>query len=389
MTLRRLKHAASVLISNVDKKAVAGERPIRLCNYTDVYYHDRITTGLPFMEATATNEQIERFGVRANDVLLTKDSETPDDIAVPAYVAEDLIDVVCGYHLALLRPNPGTDGRYLFWALASQGSRTQFSTSANGITRFGLRYDSLGDVRIPLPSLERQRAIADYLDAETARIDALIEKKRLMINLLEERWRVAVRGEMHALGESTGWAPLKRFVECLDGRRVPLSGEERASRQGAFPYYGASGVIDQVDDYLLDETLVLLGEDGAQLADPDCEISFVVKGKVWVNNHAHVLRPVAGEPYFLALHLSTLDRGSVISGSTREKITQEDMSAIPVPALDLAQQESVSAHMQATRSTSRNAALRIEQQIALLSERRQALITAAVTGELDVPGVAA
>ncbi len=156
-----LKRVARITVSNVDKKTASDERSIHLCNYTDVYYNERITANLPFMEATASADQIDRFSLRAGDVLLTKDSETPDDIAVPAYVVADLPGVVCGYHLALLRPGQEVDGRYLFWALASRSSREQFSASANGITRFGLRYDSFGEVRVPLPRLARQRAIAD------------------------------------------------------------------------------------------------------------------------------------------------------------------------------------------------------------------------------------
>ena len=140
----RLKHLARITVSNVDKKTASDEQSICLCNYTDVYYNERITADLPFMEATASADQIDRFGLRGGDVLLTKDSETPDDIAVPAYVDADLPGVVCGYHLALLRPSPDVDGRYLFWALTSRSSREQFSALANGITRFGIRYDSFG-----------------------------------------------------------------------------------------------------------------------------------------------------------------------------------------------------------------------------------------------------
>jgi len=189
---RRLKHLASIAVSNVDKKTVSDERSVRLCNYTDVYYNERITAELPFMEATASTDQIASFGLRAGDVLLTKDSETPDDIAVPAYVVADLPDVVCGYHLALLRPSQEVDGRYLFWALSSRSSREQFSASANGITRFGLRYDSFGEVLVPLPPIATQRAIADYLDQETARIDALVEKKQRMKELLQERQQTLI-----------------------------------------------------------------------------------------------------------------------------------------------------------------------------------------------------
>lgn len=190
-------------MSNVDKQSSEGELPVRLCNYTHVYYNDRITADLDFMEATATEDQIKRFRLRAGDVLLTKDSETADDIAVPSYVAEDLSQVLCGYHLAHLRPLPGVDGRFLFWALASRSTRDQFSISANGITRFGLRQDSFGEVEIPLPPPPRQRAIADYLDAETARIDALIDKKRRMTGLLEERFESLIWHEVAGAGHAT------------------------------------------------------------------------------------------------------------------------------------------------------------------------------------------
>ncbi|MCL5447497.1 MAG: restriction endonuclease subunit S, partial [Actinobacteria bacterium] len=159
---------------------------------------------LPFMEATASADQIDRFGLRGGDVLLTKDSETPDDIAVPAYVYADLPGVVCGYHLALLRPIPDVDGHYLFWALTSRSSREQFSALANGITRFGIRYDSFGEVRVPLPPFERQRAIADYLDRETARIDALIKMINQQTSLLAERRQAlitaAATGELQIPG---------------------------------------------------------------------------------------------------------------------------------------------------------------------------------------------
>jgi type I restriction enzyme S subunit len=205
-----------------------------------------------------------------------------------------------------------------------------------------------------------------------------------MIQLLEERWRAAVRNRMAELSGVYGDLPLKWFVECLEAVRVPLSSEERANKPGPFPYFGASGVIDSIDGYLFDETLVLLGEDGAQLADPTCEISFVVEGKSWVNNHAHVLRPVAADPYFLALHLSTFDRTAFISGSTREKITQGEMNSIPVPALEVEAQRNEAIDLVRVKRTSESAVRRLTHQIDLLAERRQALITGAVTGRLDV-----
>ena len=111
--VKRLKTTASVQLSNVDKHSEEGQVPVKLCNYVDVYYNDLITAELKFMKATATPEQVQRFPLRVGDVLITKDSESWTDIAVPAVVGEDLSDVLCGYHLAHIKPGPDLDGRFL------------------------------------------------------------------------------------------------------------------------------------------------------------------------------------------------------------------------------------------------------------------------------------
>jgi type I restriction enzyme S subunit len=163
----RLKAFASVQLSNVDKKSVEGQEPVRLCNYTDVYYHERITPDLEFMPATATPDQIRRFSLREGDVLITKDSESWTDIAVPAVVAQDLPGVLCGYHLAHIRPNEHVDGSFLSRAFAAIGPRNQFQVGASGITRFGLGGDAISTGLFALPPLAEQQAITAFLDRET------------------------------------------------------------------------------------------------------------------------------------------------------------------------------------------------------------------------------
>src|SRR3970040_32031 len=100
----RMSNVADVVFSNVDKHTREGETLVRLCNYVDVYKNDCITKQIDFMEASATLSEIAQFQIKKNDVLATKDSETPTDIAIPALVTQELPGVLCGYHLALLRP---------------------------------------------------------------------------------------------------------------------------------------------------------------------------------------------------------------------------------------------------------------------------------------------
>jgi len=175
MRLMKLRHVADIRNSNVDKVVVDGEQPIRLCNYVDVYKNDFIEADMDFSAGSATKAEIKAFGLREGDVIITKDSEDRNDIGVPALVRSTAPDLVCGYHLSLLRAKKGVAiGPFLFWALLSKPARDAFSNAAYGITRFGMTLGGMKNVAIPLPDLATQRRIADFLDRETARIDRTI-----------------------------------------------------------------------------------------------------------------------------------------------------------------------------------------------------------------------
>lgn len=187
MTL--LKHVADVRVSNVDKKSYDGEKPVRLCNYTDVYYGDVLTASSnDYMAATASTEQIRSFRLRPGDTVLTKDSETADDIGVSAFIEESADDLVCGYHLAIVRPRQDAiDPKYLSWCLRSTAARGQLSTAATGVTRFGLRTDALASTVLTTPDRHKQRGIADFLDEQVALIDLTLSARRRQARLISER----------------------------------------------------------------------------------------------------------------------------------------------------------------------------------------------------------
>ena len=185
--VKKLRQVTRLIVSNVDKKSSKSEVPVRLCNYVDVYNHEVISENLPFMQATATKEEIRKFAVKRGDVVITKDSEIWNDIGVPAYVDCEAPDLIYGYHLAILRPLANAlQGKYLFRTLQSQPVATQLHIEATGVTRFGLYQQAIKSVQIPLPPLSEQRAIAEYLDRETKKIDAAIEKTKKSIELWEE-----------------------------------------------------------------------------------------------------------------------------------------------------------------------------------------------------------
>ena len=183
----RLDDVADVIFSNVDKHTRDGETPVRLCNYVDVYKNEKITAAIDFMDASAEPREIVKFQIRRGDILATKDSETPDDIAIPSLVTQDLPGVLCGYHLALIRARSrrvNTD--YLAWVYASKPIRAQYEAKAVGVTRFGLSQYAFRETLVPLPPRPEQERIAAYLDARCAAIDAAVDIKRRQIETLDE-----------------------------------------------------------------------------------------------------------------------------------------------------------------------------------------------------------
>jgi type I restriction enzyme S subunit len=193
-----IESVASVLVSNVDKKSVSGERPVRLCNYMDVYRSDQIVSDMDFMAATATEAQIRKFGLKVGDVIITKDSETPDDIAIPTIVQSTAPDLVCGYHLAILRPKDGTDGQFLKFFFEHPRTRHFFASRANGATRFGLTVGAIETAPISLPSHAEQKEIGNVIlaaETEIHRLKPILtalrqEKAALMQQLLIGKRRV-------------------------------------------------------------------------------------------------------------------------------------------------------------------------------------------------------
>ena len=118
-------------------------------------------------------------------------------------------------------------------------------------------------------------------------------------------------------------------MDFLDGQRKPLESAERARRQGIYPYYGASGIIDYIDDYIFDEPLLLLGEDGANIINRSTPLCFIATGKYWVNNHAHVMRPKNGHNIkFLCELLESLDYTRYNTGTAQPKLNQEKCRGI-------------------------------------------------------------
>lgn len=178
--------------------------------------------------------------------------------------------------------------------------------------------------------------------------------------------------------------PIKYISKNLDGKRIPLNSSERAERRGDFPYYGATGIVDYINDFIFDGEFVLIGEDGAPFFINGREVSFVVKGKFWVNNHAHILK--ANElisPVLLSHYLNCVDYRSYISGSTRDKLTQDQLNTIKVSLPIPEEQTAIVNYLD--RKTAEIDALIVDKKrlLELYEEEKTTIINQAVTKGID------
>ncbi|NQX01263.1 restriction endonuclease subunit S [bacterium] len=420
----KLKFTAAITPSNIDKKSYDDELPISLCNYTDVYYNETITTEIEFMAATATRDQIRKFSLKKHDVIITKDSEDPNDIAVPSLVAETMDSVVCAYHLTLLRPTKCTDGRFLKRYFDSKTTRAYFSTRANGLTRYGLGSYPLSNADIALPPLPEQHQIAAFLDRECGKLDALQAKQERLIELLKEKRQALIShavtrgldpaaklkpsgiewlGEVPKHWEVTrlkfqvsrfeqGWSPqcegrnkedgeigvLK--VGCVNGgtfrveehKALPPELEPRLqytlkrgdlliSRANTRELVGSAAVVDRDHDDIL-------------LCDKLYRLRF----------HRGV------SEIYLSHFLGTSEVRQQIeldaSGASASMVNigQDCIKELNLALPPLAEQRAIVAHLDEKCRKIDQLKAKAERGIELLKERRSALISAAVTGKIDV-----
>lgn len=177
---------------------------------------------------------------------------------------------------------------------------------------------------------------------------------------------------------------LKYLFSNLDSHRIPLSSEERGGMVNkVYDYYGASGVIDKVEDYIFDESLILIGEDGANLYSRSTPLAFVAEGKYWVNNHAHILKPIEGELYFWAALLETVDYTIYITGSAQPKLTQDALANIELPVPPIEEQQAIWRYLK-EKINGIDKLLSLKKDIIItLEQQRQSIITEAVTKGLN------
>ena len=414
--VRRLRNAVDMRVSNVDKHIKDGEMPVRLCNYVDVYKNERITDGIPFMQATATASEMGRFRLELGDVLITKDSETWDDIGVPALVDYAASDLICGYHLAMLRPMKSSlEGGFLLRVLQSSAIGPQFYISASGVTRYGLTHEAIKSVILPVPPLDEQAAIVRYLDHTDARISRAISAKERLVELLTEQrqaviHRAVTRGldpnvrlkdsGVEWLGDVPEHWDVRRFsrqISIAEGQVDPtvepyasmpliapnhleaktgrLLHQETASEQGAI----SSKYFCRAGDVIYSKIRPALAK--VVVAPTDCLCS----ADMYPLSPRHSLQ--ANYLFWLLLS-EALTAWSVLESDrvAMPKVNRATLNSYYIPIPSLPEQSLIIRYLDKATDDIDTAIDKAQRQIDLLREYRTRLIADVVTGQVDVRG---
>jgi type I restriction enzyme S subunit len=319
-----------------------------------------------------------------------------DGLVSPAYV--------------VARPLAETNARYFEYVFRTDSYKSEVNKFSRGIVsdRNRLYWEDLKQMPSPVPPLEEQAAIVRFLDHVDRRIRRYVRAKQKLIALLNEQrqaiiHRAVTRGldpDVPLTPSGVGWlgdvpehwvlSRVKNEFLCLNRRRVPLSSTERgAMTLRQYDYYGASSVIDKVDDYLFEDELLLIAEDGANLVLRNLPLAIIARGKFWVNNHAHVLKPRRGNLDFLASRMESICYLPWITGAAQPKLTEERLLGIAI-AVPAAREQYLIMSRVTTETASLSATIaKTTREISLLREYRTRLIADVVTGKLDVGEAAA
>lgn len=305
-----------------------------------------------------------------------------------------------GSTMAVIKAGDNMDKSYLFYLLKGSEALSKMIAGGTTIPHFS---PTFFDEVFAIPSLNEQQKIAAFLDYKTGKIDRLTEMLNARIeNLKKYRQSMIHEATTHGLNKFVEFKPsgvdwigdipkhwhtskIQYLTKNLDHLRQPISASDRERNNPLYDYYGASGVIDKIDHYNVDDTVLLIGEDGANLVGRNLPLIYKASGKFWVNNHAHILKPNYRSNYeYLYYVMETADYTHYITGALQPKLSQANLANVILPVPPISEQLDIAEYLDRKTKLVDETIKATEQQIKDLQAYRISLISEAVTGQIDV-----
>lgn len=280
----------------------------------------------------------------------------------------------------------------------------EFARHSTGVipSRWRMYTDDFGQVLTLVPPIDEQDMIVSYLDKVTSKIDEAIAQQQKMIDLLNERKQIIINNAVTKglnpdapmkdsgvdwIGEIPEHWELKQYRHLfhnLDYLRKPITADLRSRNNPLYDYYGASGIIDKIDHFNIEDKVLLIAEDGANLLLRNLPLIYKAEGRFWVNNHAHILKPIKDDYDFLAYVMESTDYTLYITGSAQPKLSQANLNAVKLPIPPLYEQLKIVEHIKAKTEGIDFSIYNAKRMLTLLQERKQIIINDVVTGKVKV-----
>lgn len=318
--------------------------------------------------------------VRVNDILICTASGSKSHLGKVALI-EEKIDMAFGGFMGVLRAKPNINPKYLFAFFKSEIFLKHVFNTGDGANINNLKFSQFEDLEIVLPSLPIQQKIVNKLDA----IFAEIEKATTAAAANAKNAKALFQSYLKQVFENdgSGWnlTFLSQISENLDSKRIPITKGIR--EEGEIPYYGASGIVDYVKDFIFDGDILLVSEDGANLLARTYPIAFSVSGKCWVNNHAHVVKfPNLISQKFVEFYLNSISLQPFVSGMAQPKLNQAMLNKIPIPFPSLEEQAKFVILFESINESSDMSHKAYIKKIQELSKFKNSILRQAFNGEL-------
>ncbi len=287
----------------------------------------------------------------------------------------------CSTEIFPLKPKGLIDKTFLFYWITSESVVAKINKTCTGARMPRANMEQVFNFGIPVPSLQEQKRIVAILDEAFGAIAKAKEKAEKNFANARELFDSYLHSVFATPGNDWEVKTLPQISENLDGRRIPITRSKRKS--GKYPYYGASGIVDHVAEYIFDEDLLLISEDGANLLARVTPIAFSVSGKLWVNNHAHILKFKNLETQkYVERYFASIKLDAYITGAAQPKLNQSALNSIVIPVPPLSEQRYIVAKLDTLSAETKKLEAIYQEKLSDFEELKKSILQKAFSGEL-------
>jgi type I restriction enzyme, S subunit len=332
---------------------------------------------VPFCQIEAAS--LEKYKLATGDIVFARTGATTGKSFL---VSEPPEAVFASYLIRLRLRHKALSPQFVSLFFQTKEYWNAIKEGSSGSAQGGFNASKLAALKIAFPDLPEQQRIVAILDeafAGIATARAAAEQNRQNARALFESHLQSVFSQR---GDEWAETTIDKISTNLDNKRIPITKSDR--KAGEYPYYGASGIVDYVADYIFDGDTLLVSEDGANLLARSTPIAFSVTGKYWVNNHAHILKfERMATQRFVEYYFASIRLDEYITGAAQPKLNQKALNSIPIPIpTHVARQAEIVARIESVQEETQRLEALYQRKLEVLDELKQSLLHQAFSGAL-------